>query len=430
MAALVEAVDADWVVVYGDREHVGNLAFVCGFDPRFEEALLVLSRKTRRLIVGTEGMGYSRFAPVALERLWMPTFSLMRIDRSGGLTIAQAFGESGIRKGQRVGVVGWKAFEASEWSADVPAIAAPAFIVDALRAAVGGPELVVDVTRVLMDSAGGLRVINSADQLAYFEWGASRSSAATARVILSARPGVTERTLLSAMDYQGEPLSYHPIVTSGPEIPNGLRSPTNRVVERGDAVFVTVGMWGGNCGRGGILGASETDCRPENVGFLDRVAIPYWRAIAAWYETVRVGVSGGEVNETLTELCRQQGFSPTLCTAHMMDWEDWPNTPIRRGSNDVIASGMLLACDIFSTANGPQQMVHCEDTVAVADQELRAELAGRHPAVWARIIARRQFMRERLGIQVTDDLLPFSVIPAYLPPFWLTPDMALRTRTL
>jgi Xaa-Pro aminopeptidase len=32
----------DRLVVYADREHSANLAFLTGFDPRFEEAILVL----------------------------------------------------------------------------------------------------------------------------------------------------------------------------------------------------------------------------------------------------------------------------------------------------------------------------------------------------------------------------------------------------
>ncbi|HVQ31745.1 MAG TPA: hypothetical protein VMV21_19260, partial [Vicinamibacteria bacterium] len=32
-------------LVYGDREHFANLAFLTGFDPRFEEALLVVPRQ-------------------------------------------------------------------------------------------------------------------------------------------------------------------------------------------------------------------------------------------------------------------------------------------------------------------------------------------------------------------------------------------------
>jgi len=31
----------DALAVYGDREHFGNLAYACGYDPRFEEALLI-----------------------------------------------------------------------------------------------------------------------------------------------------------------------------------------------------------------------------------------------------------------------------------------------------------------------------------------------------------------------------------------------------
>ena len=30
------------LVVYADREHLANLAYLTGFDPRFEEALLIL----------------------------------------------------------------------------------------------------------------------------------------------------------------------------------------------------------------------------------------------------------------------------------------------------------------------------------------------------------------------------------------------------
>ncbi len=428
ISALTAAVDADWIVIYGDREHVGNLAFTCGFDPRFEEALLVLGRGKRRLLVGTEGVGYARNVPIEVEVVWVPTFSLMGIDRSAGLTLAEALSEAGISAGHQVGVVGWKAFDAAEWYSQVPGIAVPAFIADALRSIVGRSENVFDVTGALTHPGNGLRTAHGADQLAVFEWGASRSSAAISQIIRSARPGLTECAILGGMSYQGEPFSYHPIVTSGPEIPNGIRSPTDRIVELGDAIFVTIGMWGGNCGRAGILGAGETDCRPENKGYLERVAVPYWRTIVAWWEAVHVGVSGGDIYDRLIELCCKQGFRPTLGVGHMMDWEDWPNTPFRRGSSDLIRSGTILAADIFSDKNGPQQIAHCEDTLAVASEDLRAELAERYPEVWARISARRQFLRDKLGIEVHDDLLPFTVAPAYFPPFWLSPDLALRVK--
>ena len=57
--ALFAAAQSDWVLVYGDREHAANLAFLTGFDPRFEEALLLLGPQSQRvLMVGNEGMGY------------------------------------------------------------------------------------------------------------------------------------------------------------------------------------------------------------------------------------------------------------------------------------------------------------------------------------------------------------------------------------
>ena len=36
------------IVVYGDREHFANLAYLTGFDPRFEESLLIVGKRARR----------------------------------------------------------------------------------------------------------------------------------------------------------------------------------------------------------------------------------------------------------------------------------------------------------------------------------------------------------------------------------------------
>ena len=46
------------LVVYGDREHFANLAYLTGFDPRFEEALLILSPSGKPLLLtGNECSG-------------------------------------------------------------------------------------------------------------------------------------------------------------------------------------------------------------------------------------------------------------------------------------------------------------------------------------------------------------------------------------
>ena len=67
--------------------------------------------------------------------------------------------------------------------------------------------------------------------------------------------------------------------------------------------------------------------------------------------------------------------------------------------------------------------MNCEDTVAVADAALRAEISARHPELWARVQGRRKLMSEALGIQMSEELLPLTDGTAYLPPFWLANEL-------
>ena len=64
-------------------------------------------------------------------------------------------------------------------------------------------------------------------------------------------------------------------------------------------------------------------------------------------------------------------------------------------------------------------------SAALADATLRAEFAAKYPEAWSRIAARRTFMQETLGITLKPEVLPFSNIPAYLPPFLLSPRRIL-----
>lgn len=49
-----------------------------------------------------------------------------------------------------------------------------------------------------------------------------------------------------------------------------------------------------------------------------------------------------------------------------------------------------------------------------------------YPEAWQRIQMRRAFMQDVLGIELKPEVLPFSNIPAYLPPFWLSSEQAMR----
>ena len=80
-AALKAAAGCDWVVVYGDREHSADLTFLTNFDPRFEEAILVLG-PTNAFIVGNEGVGYVSMLGPKLEVHLSQSLGLMGQDRT------------------------------------------------------------------------------------------------------------------------------------------------------------------------------------------------------------------------------------------------------------------------------------------------------------------------------------------------------------
>ena len=68
----------DALVVYGDREHFANLAWLTNYDPRFEEALLVVLPQGKPvLFIGNEGWSYSNYARLEVKRELYQTFSLL-----------------------------------------------------------------------------------------------------------------------------------------------------------------------------------------------------------------------------------------------------------------------------------------------------------------------------------------------------------------
>jgi Xaa-Pro aminopeptidase len=417
---LYQGTGTDWVLVYGDREHAANLVFVCGLDPRFEEAVLVLGPgHTRVLLLGNEGMGYTSAARLPVQPALCQSLSLMGQPRSPDTRLDAVLGRLGIGPGAKVGVVGWKYLEADE---DVDATApsfVPAFFTRVLNRVVGTTGMVIDATAALMHPSHGLKSHNSASQIAAFEWAAVRASDAVQRVVRGARPGMREYDAATAFyEHSGLPYSCHPMLTSagedGPVV--GLRSPGPRALQYGDGMSTAVAYWGSLCARAGLLRAD-----PDPT-FVEQVVTPYYRAIATWYQTLAVDVTGGHMHSAVMEAISGATWRPALNPGHLVSIDEWTHTPIRPGSVEKIASGMALQCDIIPAPMPNGWALNCEDTVAIADAGMRAEIAAGFPEVWRRIQGRRQFMREALGLVLSEDVLPLSNAPACLAPFWLSAD--------
>jgi len=82
--------------------------------------------------------------------------------------------------------------------------------------------------------------------------------------------------------------------------------------------------------------------------------------------------------------------------------------------------------DVIPATHSPYHTTNIEDGIALADDSLRATFAAKYPEAWGRIERRRAFMQDTLGIRLKPEVLPFANIPAYLPPFWLSPHRAMR----
>jgi len=80
---------------------------------------------------------------------------------------------------------------------------------------------------------------------------------------------------------------------------------------------------------------------------------------------------------------------------------------------------MAFQVDIIPATGTPWFTTNIEDGIALADAGLRAAFAAAYPEAWARVEARRAFMRDALGIDLHPDVLPFSNLAAWLPPFLL-----------
>ena len=410
----------DRLVVYADREHSASLAYLTGFDPRFEEAVLVLGLGGEpAILVGNECRGMAAAAPLAMRPVLFQDLSLPGQPRDRSRPLADLLGEEGIRAGSRVGVVGWKTY------ASCTMVDAPAFLVDELRRITGPGGAVENATGLLINAADGLRVINEVEQLAAFEYAACQTSQGVRRLLFGLRPGMTEREAVRLLDWNGTPLSCHLMLSAGPRASLGLLSPGDRPIGRGDPFTVAFGIWGAlNCRAGFVV--EDAAGLPRGIGdYVDRLVGPYFEAVAAWYEALHVGQTGGALQAIIDRHLSDPFFGIFLNPGHQIHLDEWVSSPVAPGSAIELRSGMALQVDIIPATGTPYFTTNIEDGVALADASLRAAFAAAHPDAWGRIQARRRFMGEVLGIDLHPDVLPFSNLAAFLPPFLLRPDHAM-----
>jgi hypothetical protein len=423
------ALHYDFLVVYGDREHFANISFLTGFDPRFEEALLLLDAKGHRwLLVGNECIGYLPDARLNCLPVLFQEFSLMGQPRSDSRSLRAIFADFGIGQGASVGCAGWKYFEGPLIENAANAIEIPAFIVDQLRSMVGDSGKVRNAGALFMSPKDGLRIINSVDQIAQFEFASVRTSEGVLAVIRHMREGVAETELEDLLSCSGLPHSCHPMLSFGDKVRRGLSSPSGRRARMGDAFVVAFGLQGALTCRAGAVARGPADLPAELREFYPKLASNYFEVVVCWYESLHVGASARETWQRINSLRDDSLYTFAVNPGHYIHLDEWVHSPFSPSSNVQLRSGMALQMDIIPASRGPFCYINAEDGVVLADENLRADLANRHPACWKRIEKRRRFMQDVLGIRLQDGVLPLSNAPAWLAPYVLEPNDAFVMR--
>ena len=415
----------DAMVIYGDREHVANVSWATGYDPRFEEALyIVLPNRTPTLLAGNEGYPYAELAQGHFERVLWQQLSLMGQPRDKDKGLADLLKQAGLKSGMKIGLAGWKGFETEQGAFDSHWFETPHYLVEALQTF----GEVTNAAQIFMHPVSGLRVINESAQLMRFEYASCLSSTAIKNFILGAKLGISEYQACRNLNLNGFPQSIHINMCSGPRAKYGLPSPSERIIERGDPIVVGHGLMGSlNC-RAGFMVESASELPVHISDYVEKLVAPYFSSAVAWYETIGIGVEGGAVYDAVMAHVGEPFFGIGLNPGHLIHLDEWVNSPIKRNSNMKFVSGMALQCDIIPATGTDYFMSNIEDGIALADADLRVELQHNYPDAWARIEARRHFMTSVLGIRLKPEVLPLSNMASWLPPFWLAPHKAMVMR--
>ena len=410
------------LLVYGDREHFANLLYLVHFDPRFEEALLILDlHSDPLLLVGNECVSHLTVSPLynaaRLRYERYQPFSLLSQPRDESRSLEIIFTEEGITSGATVGCVGWKYFSATELQRPQHAIDLPAFIVDSLRGLCGADH-VTNATDLFMSPAYGLKTTCSAFEVAHFEFSNCMAADGMYNLLKNFRAGVTDFELVNEYRLTGYPLGCHTGIKSSGNLHIGLSSPVGAIIRKGDPCSTNISYWGSNICRAGWVAESESDLPPEAKDYVEAFAVPYFLACVQWLQQLRIGTKGKLLYDLIQELLPFDQFAVFLNPGHLIHFEEWVSSPVYRDSEDEIRSGMYFQIDIIPRSK-TYFSSRMEDGIVVADEALRQKLQQEYPDTYDRCMARRAFMEDVLGIALPQEILPLSNTAGIVPPFFL-----------
>ena len=416
------------LLVYGDREHFSNLDYLIGYDPRFEESLLIINRHDNpMLILGNEGLDYSNKVSIKINKELFQSFSLMGQPRDRSKDLVDIFKSAGINRSSKVGVIGWKYFSEREITNSKYCIEIPCFIIEVLTELVDRKSI-ENLSYIMMHPEYGLRIKLGIKELVKHEFAGTKTSRKVLNTINMLKVGLSEMEASKFFNIDGEPLTTHPNISFGSNnVSLGLASPEfNNKLALGDVISVGLGYRRAMVHRTGLYVRTKKEISNDIKNIVEFLYIPYFRGLIAWYESIRIGRTGGEVFKNIENILGGfKKYGIELNPGHSIHTDEWTNSLFYKNSSHKIVSGMALQCDIISSAEKPYIGVHVEDGIIIADNNTRIKIKKSFPKSWERIIKRRKFMKEILGISLEEEVLPTSDMQALLFPFLADTNLIL-----
>nr|WP_242551142.1 M24 family metallopeptidase [Enterococcus hulanensis] len=418
----MQADNFDAVVIYADLEHGGNFEYFTGFVPRFEEALLVIHQSGEAyLVLGNENLNKVPFARIAATAVHLPHFSLPNQPMHTALSVPAILKQTKLDQAASIGLIGWKNFT-SQHDDNAALYDLPYFLVDGLKQA--APEASFKNAAYLMIGENGLRTTNNANEIAHYEFGAMLAGNCILNAMDQLAVGKSEMEIGAYLNDFGQTPSVVTIMATGARFEKANLYPTEKKIQLGDRISMTSGYKGGLQSRGGYAVHTSEELPEAEQDYLDRVAKPYFNAVKTWFETIAIDMQGANLYDKIEEVLPKEQYGWHLNPGHLCGDEEWLASPIYPDSSEKIKNGMLFQFDIIPSVPG-YSGASCEGGVVLADEHLRAVIQNEYPEMWSRMQARRSYLIEEIGIQLSEEVLPMSNAAAYYRPFFLNKESAL-----
>ena len=141
-----------------------------------------------------------------------------------------------------------------------------------------------------------------------------------------------------------------------------------------------------------------------------------------WFNMLKTGMQGGKIEKLISKNLPYKKYGIYLNPGHLIHLDEWVSSPIYKSSDIELHSGMYMQVDIIPSSE-VYYSTRMEDGVVIADKALQKQIKTQYPDCYNRCMKRREFMINVLGIDLPDEILPLSNIPAIVQPYLLNPNL-------